>query len=173
MTDPLIRPATSDDAADLIAYIQELTAEPGIQLLTGAGEFNKTVDEEMRYIQEMSDGGNSAIFLAYSGDQLVGEINLRGGSRRAERHSAVLGISVRRAWRGMGLGSRLLGTAMEWARAQSPLKRIELHVIAENQPAIHLYGKFGFEVEGRRKRSIYLGGRYLDDLIMAVWLEGR
>jgi putative acetyltransferase len=47
------------------------------------------------------------------------------------------------------------------------VSRIELLVFERNEAAIHLYRKFGFVVEGRRRKAIFRDGKYLDDLMMA------
>ena len=36
-----------------------------------------------------------------------------------------------------------------------------------NAPAISLYKKFGFEIEGTHKRSAYRNGEYVDAHVMA------
>jgi RimJ/RimL family protein N-acetyltransferase len=82
----------------------------------------------------------------------------------------LLGISVRQGWRNQGVGSKLLAQAIEWVRQSGVITRIELYVYARNQAAIHLYEKFGFEVEGRRRRALYQNGEYLDDWVMALLL---
>ncbi len=48
---------------------------------------------------------------------------------------------------------------------------IYLHVYARNTRGIHVYEKFGFQVEGRRRAAIYQDGEYLDDLVMGLWLD--
>ena len=63
-----------------------------------------------------------------------------------------------------------MAQAIHWARQSGVLTRIELLVITENEPAIHLYEKFGFVVEGRLRKAIYLNSRYYDDLLMALLL---
>ena len=60
--------------------------------------------------------------------------------------------------------------AMDWAKRTGTVSRIELSVFERNQRAVQLYRKFGFEVEGRRRRAIFRDGEYLDDLIMALLL---
>lgn len=171
MNDIILREARVEDAADLIAYVQELTGEPDSFLLTGPGEFQMSVEDEEAYIQDKAEAENSLAMLALSGSQIVGEVNLYAGPRKAEQHAAVLGISVRSGWRDQGLGTRLMTAALDYARNESSLKRIELRVFETNLAAIHLYKKFGFIIEGRRRKSIYKEGKYIDDLLMAVLLD--
>jgi RimJ/RimL family protein N-acetyltransferase len=82
----------------------------------------------------------------------------------------MLGMSVAREWRGEGLGTRLLEHAIQWARETGIVTRIELFVFARNTGAIRLYERFGFVIEGRRRRSVYKDEQYMDDLLMALLL---
>jgi hypothetical protein len=65
-----------------------------------------------------------------------------------------------------GIGTRLMKAAIDWAQDKR-IVRLELEVYAENAAAIHLYEKFGFEVEGRKRRYAYQRDRYYDSLIMS------
>jgi putative acetyltransferase len=70
----------------------------------------------------------------------------------------------------VGLGSVMLGYLLELAKEES-LRKIGLHVIADNKIAIHLYEKFGFKTEGVLKDA-YFGadGKYHDEIAMGlVW----
>jgi putative acetyltransferase len=82
------------------------------------------------------------------------------------RHTAVLGMSVDRDYRNQGIGTRLMKAAIDWARHKR-IVRLELEVYAENLAAIHLYEKFGFEVEGRKRKYAYQRDKYYDSLIMS------
>jgi RimJ/RimL family protein N-acetyltransferase len=79
-------------------------------------------------------------------------------------------MSVHRGWRNQGIGSALMARAIEWAKSTRLVTRIELNVFVRNEMAIHLYEKFGFQVEGRRRRAVYLDGEFVDDYIMALLL---
>ena len=72
----------------------------------------------------------------------------------------MLGMSVHQVERNRGIGSALMAYAIDWARASGVLTRIELYVYASNARAIHLYEKFGFQLEGRRRQAIYQNGQY-------------
>ena len=165
-----IRPADPEDAAELIAYFRRIFAEPGINLITEVDEFAPTVEMESRTIRDFARQVNSLFLVAESNGQVVGQLTLEGGKRRNVRHSAVLGITVARAWRGQGIGRGLMEYAVRWARDGRLLTRIELHVFARNEGAIHLYRAMGFELEGRRRGAVVRDGEPLDDLVMSLLL---
>ena len=52
------------------------------------------------------------------------------------------------------------------------MRRIELHVHADNDRAIALYRKFGFELEGTHRAYAIRDGVYVDSLSMARLIEG-
>jgi RimJ/RimL family protein N-acetyltransferase len=51
------------------------------------------------------------------------------------------------------------------------IEKLSLAVFAENQRAIALYKSCGFVEEGRRKGEFRVGGRAVDDLLMARWVS--
>jgi len=165
-----IREATPDDAAELIAYVQALANEPDIDIPLEPGEFTLTVEQEREFLEGATAADNSVFLVAVEDGRIVGACNVRGGHRRAMRHSASLGISVAKGWRGQGIGNALMGRLIEWARRGGVITRIELLVYCRNARAIHLYEKHGFEIEGTRRRAVFQDGEYLDGYTMALLL---
>ena len=47
------------------------------------------------------------------------------------------------------------------------LQRLELTVFTDNEPAVRLYKKSGFEIEGTLRRHIFRAGKYVDVYSMA------
>jgi RimJ/RimL family protein N-acetyltransferase len=167
-----LREAQPDDAAALLAHIQTVLAEPGIDIPITLEEYDRSVDEERNILQSYLETPNSIFLVAVDETgRIVGEANLRGSRCRALQHAVELGISVRQEWRDRGVGSALIQALIDWARASGIVTRIELRVYARNARAIHVYEKFGFELEGRRRRVIFQEGEYLDDLLMALLLD--
>lgn len=74
------------------------------------------------------------------------------------------------AYRGRGLGRRLLSAALNQARI-SGLIRVELSVHADNTRAVALYEKTGFIREGVQRRSVLIDGRFIDTVNMALMLD--
>jgi ribosomal protein S18 acetylase RimI-like enzyme len=73
------------------------------------------------------------------------------------------------AYRGKGLGGKLLSSVLEHAK-KFGLEKVELHVYTTNQPAIALYKKFGFQQEGLIQKYRKLDGKYFDCLAMGKLL---
>lgn len=65
------------------------------------------------------------------------------------------------------MGTQLLGAALEVADNWMNLRRVELTVYVDNEPAQALYRKFGFETEGRLRDYAVRDGVFVDALSMA------
>ena len=57
-------------------------------------------------------------------------------------------MAVRDDWQGEGVGAALMQGAIDLADKWLNLTRNELEVYTDNEPAIRLYRKFGFSIEG-------------------------
>jgi ribosomal protein S18 acetylase RimI-like enzyme len=106
-------------------------------------------------------------WVASHGPRIVGWCDIRRDSIPVHTHCATLGMGVLDAYRGRGLGERLIRAALEDARVQG-FERVELSVYAKNARAHSLYRKIGFLHEGMRIRGKKLDGEY-DDVHMLVY----
>ncbi|MBF4242980.1 GNAT family N-acetyltransferase, partial [Vibrio anguillarum] len=77
------------------------------------------------------------------------------------------GMGVKDDVQCLGVGSALLKTVIDLADNWLNLKRIELTVYVDNERAINLYKKFGFEIEGESKAYAFRNGSYVDVYHMA------
>jgi L-phenylalanine/L-methionine N-acetyltransferase len=104
--------------------------------------------------------------------ELVGNLGLTRFTRPRRAHVGEIGMGVRDDWQGKGVGSALLEAALDLADNWLGLRRIELHVHADNERAIALYRRFGFEPEGTHRAYAIRNGVYVDSLSMARLIEG-
>ena len=163
----LVRRATRDDAAPLLALLKNLVAEPQVNVPLAPDELTRTAGDQRDLIAEIAASPRAAMFVATSDDELVGQLKISPVSeRRALLHIAQLGMAVVPAWRGRGVGSALVAAGLQFATGAG-YKRVELYVYARNTAAIRLYEKHGFVHEGTRRGYIREGDTYLDDFIMA------
>jgi RimJ/RimL family protein N-acetyltransferase len=166
-----IREAEPSDAEAMLAFVHALAEERDTDILLMPGDFTLTVEQEAQTLADYAAAENSLFLVADIDGRIAGNLNCNGGKRQGVRHVAVLGTSVVREWRGQGIGTLLMARAIDWARANDVVRRIELQVFARNARAIHLYEKFGFVVEGRHRQAAYRYGEYVDLLTMARLLE--
>lgn len=73
--------------------------------------------------------------------------------------------------RGKGVGTFAVMEMLKHAFENLNLNRVELTVLSDNEVAKHLYEKCGFVYEGRKRKSIYKGGKFVDILIYAILRE--
>jgi putative acetyltransferase len=76
-------------------------------------------------------------------------------------------MGVRDDWQGKGAGTALVQAAVDLADKWLNLERLELDVYTDNEPAVRLYKKFGFVIEGTLARFAFRDGRYADVYAMA------
>jgi ribosomal protein S18 acetylase RimI-like enzyme len=103
---------------------------------------------------------------AVDDDVVIGWCDITPRTHTALRHSGVLGMGLAASHRGLGIGTRLLAAALEAASLRS-LTRIELVVRTDNAPAIALYRRYGFEIEGTCRAYLVIDGCPHDALLMA------
>ena len=106
-------------------------------------------------------------FVALERDEVVGWCDVTPIRREGFRHSGVLGMGLLVAFRRCGLGRRLLRATIDAAFAAN-LTRLELEVLASNEPAVSLYERTGFMHEGRKRSARMLDDRVDDILCMAL-----
>jgi putative acetyltransferase len=70
-------------------------------------------------------------------------------------------------WQGKGIGTALMRAAIELVGKWLNLTRLELTVFTDNERAIALYRKFGFEIEGTLRKYAFRDGQFADVYTMA------
>lgn len=157
--------------ADAAAY-RELRLE-GLERHPDA--FGSSAEEERpRSLEDIASritgGPPDATFGAFEGERAVGMAGFYARPSMKTRHRGVLwGVYVRPAWRGSGLGERLVRRVIEHARAEST-EILELTVSAGNRPAAALYERLGFIPYGIQEDALKLGDRYVAEEFWALRL---
>ena len=103
---------------------------------------------------------------------IEGEIVAMGGldlfpKSPRRRHAGHIGLAVHDKWQAKGVGTALMKALIEVADKWLNLSRLELTVFTDNEPAVKLYKKLGFVVEGTHKKFAFRDGEYVDVYAMA------
>jgi putative acetyltransferase len=98
----------------------------------------------------------------------VGNLGLHPAGKQIRRsHVYGIGMAVHDAWHGRGVGSALMAAGIDLAENWMQVKRLELTVYVDNAPALALYKKFGFEIEGTLRMYTFRNGEYVDAYMMS------
>ena len=154
-----IRTADPSDAeAILKCYTAPLAARNTLQIPYRSLE---SVREQLT-----KSGEGDHLLVAEIEGEVVGVIGLHPSSRPRVNHKAEVGMMVRDDWKGKGVGAALMQAVIELADKWLNLTRIELTVFTDNESAIALYRKFGFEIEGTLRKYAFRDGEFVDAFAM-------
>ena len=167
----IIREIQESDAAAFLELCLALDSETKFMMLE-PGERTLNVDEQRERICSLASRENATILVAEVDSQLVGYIFADGGRYQRNQHAAHIVIGIRAAFTGQGIGALLFQELFDWALNHG-LTRLELTAMAHNERGVNLYRKMGFEVEGLRRRSLFVDGDYVDEYAMSMLLNGN
>ena len=105
---------------------------------------------------------------AMVGEEMAGQLDIHTFPNHPRRkHAGQIGMAVRDDFQGQGVGTALLQAATDMADNRLNILRLELEVFVDNEPAVRLYKKCGFEIEGTLKQYAFRAGQYVDVYTMA------
>jgi RimJ/RimL family protein N-acetyltransferase len=166
-----LREARGEDAAALLAVSQKIGQETDFLIMdeTGLALPEAMLAEELENLYQQD---THLLLLALDDEQIIGMASVKGYAEWRMAHAAEVGISILKDYWGMGLGSLLLEELLDWVSEVGLLSRLELTVQARNERAVHLYQKYGFEIEGcMRQAAQTKDGQRIDVLMMAKLVE--
>ena len=147
-----LRNGTASDGQALLDVFN-LTHEQTDYLLTYPGEHSYTAQQEADFLKEKTDSADEIELLAELDGVIVGTAGIGCfGRREKTRHRAEFGISVDKAYWGLGIGRALTEACIECAK-KAGYAQLELEVVAENRSAIGLYESVGFVEYGRNPKG--------------------
>jgi len=108
---------------------------------------------------------------AFENGELVGMTGFYREKHKKFRHKGTIwGVYVRRESRGKGMARAVLAEVIRRARMIEGLEQILLIVAATQEKPRKLYESLGFSKYGVEPRSLKVGGEYVDDELMALFL---
>jgi RimJ/RimL family protein N-acetyltransferase len=163
-----IRIADPDDAPALVDFFRIAYTESEY-LLFEPDEYDTTPDQLRQQMITRAEQKSGIMLLCEQDGNVVGMVMGMRYNFRRTRHSLFLVLGVLRQWHRKGVGERLLTEIISWARSEG-MRRVELVVDVRNEPAMELYKKTGFELEGRRRDARRLGDVFVDEYWMSKLL---
>jgi len=170
MSDRVIRHLEEGDAIAYLGLLRQLDTEAKYMSVE-AGERSMSVNQMRQRVRSICQQQNATVLLAEQSGEVYGYLACYGGKHRRNKHRAGLAVGVLEGAQGQGIGSALFSALWDWTAAVG-LLRFEVDVIESNTPAVALYQKQGFTIEGVRICSIWAQEMFHNELRMAKILAG-
>jgi len=173
----IVRPFLIGEVDEYLRHVRAVDAESGVD---GAGHSHpysrsEPIDmeaarnrEETRWSTPIDEVGWRRAWGLFSEAALVGHLYLAGGALRSELHRGDLGMGILGSHRRRGGGTRLLETAIAWARDERGIDWIDLGVFSDNSGARALYARHGFQVLGDTPDRFRVDGQSLGNTSMTL-----
>ncbi len=111
--------------------------------------------QESQFLKERTESQNEIEIIALVDGVVVGTAGIEAvGTKYKVRHRAEFGISVAKAYWGLGIGRALMDACIECAR-EAGYVQLELNVVGENKRAVSMYEKAGFAEYGRNPKGFH------------------
>lgn len=162
----LIRYPKRSDLTEMWRYINELSKEKTFISLQGE---IISFDEERKFLANSLKKikNNEAVLLVVESNGKIVGVSDINRKTRAEKHTAIFGITLAKEFRGKGIGRKLMEKVLEEAKKNiKDIKIIRLVCFANNEAACSLYKSFGFSEYGRLPGGLLYRGKPQDEVLM-------
>ena len=166
----VIRKATAADAEKILEYCKIVGGETDNLTFGSEGVFNMTVEREREYLEKVCHSDKDLYLIAECDGEIVGSCHLSTYSKERLAHRAEIGLSVKKDMWGNRIGTQFMERLLDFAKNTAHVEIISLEVRSNNERAIALYRKFGFETVGTFKGFMKIRGEYVDCDIMRLSL---
>ena len=158
-----LSPMSVDDAEQYAVWLND----PGVSGYLGMYSQNIGLIGEREYIEGASKDGHNYAIVLKDGDRLIGNISLMNVDHRCRK--ATLGVFIGEAdYRSKGYGAEAIRLLVDYGFKWLNLYNIGLGVHANNPRAIACYEKVGFREYGRRTKTIFSDGEFVDGIYMEI-----
>ena len=165
-----IRSPIEEDTEKFMEYRKTTNSETYF-LLRYPEEVNFSIEQAEKFLKEYSEDEKALLIFVFLNGEIAGSIGLRGVSNMMKlKHRANFGVMVRKKYWNLGIGNLLITRILQIAK-DIGYEQVELGVFENNEKAIRIYKKIGFEEWGRVRRAFKLkNGNYYDEIIMGIML---
>ena len=129
-----------------------------------------TQEVEKEYLEKHLNDEASFFIIEEKTNKLIGTVSLEHISHVNRR--ATLGIFIGdKESRNKGYGAEAINLILDYGFNYLNINNIKLDVLGFNERAIACYKKCGFKEYGRRRKCVFLNGKYYDIVEMDILAE--
>lgn len=158
-----------ENAAEILEYLKIVGGETHFLLMDENG-LGISEEREAKILEAAYVEPRGGMHFGKINREIACMFSLSCNPRRRLAHTGEIALSVRKKYWHIGVGSAIMEALIELAKEAS-LKNVELGVYADNERAIALYKRFGFEEIGRHRGRMCVDGEYYDEILMDLHLD--
>ncbi|MHB8171545.1 MAG: GNAT family N-acetyltransferase [Thermincolia bacterium] len=165
----ILRLAVPEDAREIINTVSSVSLERSYVLME---KYGKDEETEKKYIIEMNRQHN-LLLVAVADGVVVGSLAAlqdNGGQDPKTAHILNVGLHLIKTYRGLGVGTKMLQYAIDWA-GEKGFGKLEANIFTVNNRSLKLFSHAGFVEEGTRRKQYRIGREFIDEVIMAKFLD--
>jgi len=128
-----------------------------------------TLDDIRTYVHDLLSNGHYFFAVLDKETKLhIGNVRIEIISKYAHigKFSMIIGDSN---YHGKGIGTEVVKLVIDIAFNQIKLRKLTVDVVSENTPAVRVYEKNNFIIEGRLKECFFKHNKYFDFLTMSIF----
>ncbi|MEZ8068184.1 N-acetyltransferase family protein [Vibrio sp. FF145] len=162
-----IREVAVEDAQGIIDVLNPIIIEARYTIL----DQTFTVNEEKTFIESFPKRGVFSVAVNETTNQLLGFQNVEPFATytKAFDHVGIIGTYVDANSRGQGVAKQLFDYTFKAAKAKG-YEKLFAYVRADNERALAVYIKQGFEIVGTAKKHGKIGDQYFDEILIEKFL---
>jgi RimJ/RimL family protein N-acetyltransferase len=161
--------ANTSDSQSLTNHARSVAGESDF-LKAGPGERHLTPTLQAAFLNRLRTQHLGFVLKGERRGRLVAVLTVVRHQHPRLHHRAELGLTVRSAHWGQGVGRRLAELGIRLAQAQG-IRKLNLSVRADNLRALRLYRSLGFLEEGTSARALRVGRRFYAEVSMGLCLD--
>ena len=174
MSDPFIvgdkvflRPIENEDAVHLLKSSTHPAISHSLFIY-----FPKNLDRIREFVEKLYTDQETILLMICDKDAetpvgYTGFFRCDWGSRAAVFFLTLFSPEAK----GKGFGGEATRLIVQYGFETLNLNRIQLHVWVDNEPALKIYQKVGFQIEGTLRQAMYHDGQYCDFYVMGMLRE--
>lgn len=170
LTNILIKKASLDDAANWASMLIQFDKETPFTMFQ-PNERSSDISKYENKILDTHKNPKAIILLVIDStlpkENVVGYLCADGHKNTRKNHVLMIGMGILKSYHSNGLGTQLLTELLTHVREHG-IKRIEAHIAESNNHSMNLVKKFGFVLEGRKRKAILIDNNYQDEYLMAL-----
>ncbi|MEM6298143.1 MAG: GNAT family protein [Bacteroidota bacterium] len=165
-----IRPVTSSDKEALFSYRSDLETSQYLSFIPSSEDDMEGFIKKSARELNISGTWFQVVLIEQTSNTLIGDIGIHflddGSHKQVE-----LGCTLDKEFRGKGYVAEALSTIISFLFDHLEKHRIIASIDPSNVSSIKLFERLGFRKEAHFRKSLFLHGKWVDDVVYAILSE--